>query len=297
MHNACLSTFCGSNTKKSFVIDTPSDYKENELSSELMKIIRKEMSNIEFSDKQVKSILHFDDANENLISIPEFYKKLQFTIFTVFNIRKQADNPPNQVYIDINEIKKIMENSDTLGTKIGKVVNKLETVKDKIGQTDNHVLEDAFNGEYKCVINGECQTAKVVYDNEDDSSVPFTFTNSNVSNDSEALQRKKKSIYKIIEAIDKHNAITTLGTIIFTDNMSKFNTVNTICDIPANNSGLEFGQSAKTIEPWKDITDDTKIFKSTIRYKKSDNNSDKYDKIYFNPGQGVGDAKDFRARG
>ena len=229
MHNACLSTFCASK-KKCFVIETPSSYQvKDKLDSELMKIIRTEMG------------IHTND---------EFYQKLQFTIFTVFNIRQNTDNPPAQVYIDINDIKKELEQTPD---SFESIILKMDKVVVIVNNLNNETLKSSV---------------KTIMDN---------IKNPQTKN-------VKKHVNKFIEAIDKHNAITTLGTIIFTDNMAKFNTVNTLCDIPENNSNLKFSGEKVLIDSSKYEEDEKHFgdFQNAITYNASERDSDKYDVIYFN---------------
>ena len=238
MHNACLSTFCASK-KKCFVIETPSNYQvKDKLDSELMKIIRTEMG---------------IDTNA------DFYQKLQFTIFTVFNIRQNTDNPPSQVYIDINDIKKELEQTPD---SFESIILKMDKVVVIVNNLNNETLKSSV---------------KTIMDN---------IKNPQTKN-------VKKHVNKFIEAIDKHNAITTLCTIIFTDNMAKFNTVNTLCDIPDKNNDLETqGDDKVRIDSTKgDDKGNVTGFHDSIIYNNSERNSDKYDIIYFKSDRKLAESK------
>lgn len=147
--------------------------------------------------------------------IKEFYKNTQIVIFTVFNIslnrsRKNDENGYYQEqapFIDIEKLKKDLQQYNSIGTEeeqssLAESMRKeVEFIKSMFSRNrmKDHVSKTEIITEARRYINN--------FDTIKDTD----------------------PIKKIIEQIDLHNASTPLGTLLFTDNLSKFGKEE-ICD-------------------------------------------------------------------
>ena len=134
----------------------------------------------------------------------EFLKKMQLTVFTVFNLNDNTDNPPSITYVSTYPDDKSHDNKELFNKEFG-------------------IIEPAqTTGKYK--IDGTMLLA--------DNSVPNmgilhkTISSSISAADSVHAFKKNKmnsGVYEqVVPIIDKHNAATSMGTLVFTDTMSKF---------------------------------------------------------------------------
>ena len=139
-------------------------------------------------------------------------KDIIMCVFCVINLSKNANNPPPIPYIDINNIlyeinhdyKKDLFNVDSRFFKESlSLIDKLKTFEDKL---DEILKSDVY-------INFE----ELIYNIRDNES---RF---------EDYDSDKLKIKIFLEEIDKLNAASTIGTLQYVDNMSKFNTTELIC--------------------------------------------------------------------
>lgn len=155
--------------------------------------------------------------NQNVDSKPEFYKDLVISVFGVFNNSRLADNPPAVPYIDINHLKQIYYNTDSEYSQKYPILWALHELKLQIDDLKiKHSL--SFYAGLKTLIESATEDYK-----EAPSSGVLTITRTGISKGFMA------NLKKMIESIDIHNAASTIGTLEFLDQLSKFNSVNNLC--------------------------------------------------------------------
>jgi hypothetical protein len=126
-----------------------------------------------------------------------FYKDIIVAVFCVFNISRRANNPPPVPYVDINKLKQLFfyekDNTEGLSNEIlilAKRLSKFPTLLIELAKPLDEVMEIAKTPD----------------------------------------QLKENSTLKsLIDAIDKNNAASAVGTLEFLDQIAKFNTTNHIC--------------------------------------------------------------------
>jgi hypothetical protein len=150
-------------------------------------------------------------GNENAL------KDIIMCIFCVINISKNANNPPPIPYIDINNIlyelnhdynKKLFDINSRFFKEAISLIDKLEKFKDKIDE----ILKSDIYINFK----------EVIYNIKD---------NQNMFIDNNENDKLKIKIKIFLEEINKLNAASTIGTLQYVDNISKFNTTELICSI------------------------------------------------------------------
>jgi len=126
-----------------------------------------------------------------------FYKDIIVAVFCVFNISRRANNPPPVPYVDINKLKQLFfyekDNIESLSNEIlilAKRFSKFLNLK-------------YFKSEFDTVFEIAGNTPEQL---KDDSTLK-----------------------SLIDAIDKNNAASAVGTLEFLDQIAKFNTTNHIC--------------------------------------------------------------------
>ena len=185
-HDVCKSSFCNTETKKCFAMKSEISENENKLENISAKSF--------IMENLFKNIYEYPTT----ASLTDFYNKLQITIFTVFNIRKGANNPPPQVYLDINDLNMNYHSNEVIDPDtLDGIVNGLEPIIDQIETNPNlQLLTD-----------------------------PLRIYKKKIKKD------KSNAIFNFLKEIDNHNAISTMGTLFFTDNMSKYGTTQNVCTI------------------------------------------------------------------
>lgn len=185
-HDVCKSSFCNTETKKCFAMKSEISENENKLENISAKSF--------IMENLFKNIYEYPTT----ASLTDFYNKLQITIFTVFNIRKGANNPPPQVYLDINDLNMNYHSNEVIDPDtLDGIVNGLEPIIYQIETNPNlQLLKDPL----------EIYKKKIKQD-------------------------KSKATFNFLKEIDNHNAISTMGTLFFTDNMSKYGTTQNVCTI------------------------------------------------------------------
>ena len=155
----------------------------------------------------------------------QFYKDIIVSVLCVFNISKQANNPPPIPYIDINRFKQLYYleiikkygNSGEIKVekdKITSLINQFDKITDEINYFNTKIGDLLEKDEY---IN----TKKIIdtFSRElDKPEITITINEDN-----------RKTIVEFINLIDNSNAGSAIGTLEFVDQIAKFNTVNTIC--------------------------------------------------------------------
>jgi hypothetical protein len=160
----------------------------------------------------------------------QFYQDIIVSVLCVFNISKQANNPPPIPYIDINRFKQLFYleiikkygNSGEIVVekdKITSLISQFNKITDEINYFNTKVGDLLEKDEY---IN----TKKII----------DTFSRElNKLNKPDIIinESNRRTIENFINLIDNSNAVSAIGTLEFVDQIAKFNTVNTIC---SNNS-------------------------------------------------------------
>ena len=171
-----------------------------------------------------------DESNE----IKKFYKDILISVICVFNTSRIANNPPPIPYLDINRLKQIYyqyEKYDDISLRKD-FLNELKTTYVKI--TDN---------KYDFAIDKEIPTYKTFKNKLNSLSIDSKFkqiynTDTEVvdaaigilDNQNKAYtDNDKKLIEDFIELINNSNAASTIGTLQYIDELSKFNVVNNVC--------------------------------------------------------------------
>ena len=186
LENSCNPEYCN-DTMKCFTIMNKNT-STIEVNSVIMNIIRKTIS----SEPAIEA----------------FYKNIQISIFTVFNIRRGTDNPPNTPYINVNKLKKLINSNSNKDTVNDAIKKELKKIVEDIRSTDPNK-----------------NFAKDTMSIQNHSSFKEIISNMNAKKNI-----TNNMISKLVDIIDNHNSTTTLGTLTFTDSLAKFGTTNHICE-------------------------------------------------------------------
>jgi hypothetical protein len=166
-------------------------------------------------------------AELNYKTKTQFYKDIIVSVLCVFNISKQANNPPPIPYIDINRFKQLfyLEIIKKYGNS-GEIILEKDKIMSLISQFDKIVAEiNFFNTKVGDLLEKDeyINTKKIIETLSRESNKPEIILN----------ESNRKTIEDFINLIDNSNAVSAIGTLEFVDQIAKFNTVNTIC---SNNS-------------------------------------------------------------
>jgi hypothetical protein len=141
----------------------------------------------------------------------DFYKEILVCVFCVLNISRKANDPPLVSYLDMNDLKKQYYSTnvsiDDIKTNVGDLINKIETYNSKV--EDEHGLVD--------VIQTDLDKLKELN------------TNTTSNSDNQAKSKYKETLEKVMNQVDNSNAVSAMGTLIFTDKIAKLNTTDTVC--------------------------------------------------------------------
>jgi len=156
----------------------------------------------------VYKYLRQSDTNYKKI---DFYKEILVCVFCVLNISRKANDPPLVSYLDMNDLKKQYYSTnvsiDDIKTNVGDLINKIETYNSKV--EDEHGLVD--------VIQTDLDKLKELN------------TNTTSNSDNQAKSKYKETLEKVMNQVDNSNAVSAMGTLIFTDKIAKLNTTDTVC--------------------------------------------------------------------
>jgi hypothetical protein len=162
-----------------------------------------------------------DEIYKHLYPVPnddtnnKFYTDVVISVLCVFNVSRLADNPPQVPYIDINHLKQIYYNKDSEYSQKYPLLWALHNLKIQI---DDLKLE--HNPRFYAGLNTLIKSALDHYAQNPENVLTIT------SVPSGAFMFNLK---KMVDAIDIHNAASTIGTLEFLDQLSKFNSVNNLC--------------------------------------------------------------------
>ena len=168
-------------------------------------------------------------------------KDMTFCIMCVVNFSKKANNPPPSPYIDITELLTEYERLKAVEQQFfmkRRIAQKLIT--DRIGiDFDGALMSNAYAVNPK-IINSLKTHPRL--DRPLPESVQQTvkryldyLSKNNVHDDGNYL----KTLSDLIDVLNNSNAITTIGTLQFTDTMAKFGSNSMTCNVAAGNSKIE----------------------------------------------------------
>jgi hypothetical protein len=164
-------------------------------------------------------------------SINDMYNEIIVSVFCVFNISKEANNPPSVPYIDINDLKyiynfKINETQDLI-KYLQLAINDI-TIKYK-SKVKDLSLVDITN---KNNLNPTIKDMKII------NAINHIIKNKNdYFSGGKFFDNMKIVVKEFIDIIDKSNAISAIGTLEFLDQLAKFNKVSNICRADFNLEG------------------------------------------------------------
>ena len=172
-------------------------------------------------------------ANQN--DKDQFYKDIVISVFGVFNVSRLADNPPQVPYIDINHLKQIYYNNDTMYSQeypllwalyeLKVHIEKLPKEHIKMLPLIEYVSEENQGDNLPLIdtLTKLIDAAKHDYSLHNKGADILSIARSSISDNF------MNALKEIIEAIDIHNAASTIGTLEFLDQLAKFNSVNNLC--------------------------------------------------------------------
>ena len=169
-------------------------------------------------NKKTEYSIIFDDVYKYLrnetpdnYNKTRFYKEVLVCVFCVLNISRKANDPPLVSYLDMNDLKKKYYSTnasiDNIKTNVSDLINKIETYNSKV--EDEHGLVDVIQKDL-------------------DELKKFNETTTNDS-DNQAKSTYKEALEKVMTQVDNSNAVSAMGTLIFTDKIAKLNTTDTVC--------------------------------------------------------------------
>ncbi len=190
-------------------------------------------------------------ARDETYTIEMFYKEILISVFCVFNISMDANNPPSIPYIDINELKQSVMLYDKNKTNDIKnvLIRELVFLYCKLGKVhmtnDNKIVEHDSNGP---TFIKQLEYKYSEYITEFVNKKFTTFNNNQITNIIKSIAYKKiytflkeyanhdiddeqiSNIKDLITTVDANNAVSAIGTLEFTDQIAKYNTTQTICN-------------------------------------------------------------------
>ena len=181
--------------------------------------------------------------------VKKMYQEIIVSVFCVFNISKTktANNPPPIPYLDINDVKSIFYFKGKQIISDDTIRNEFITACEKIissitPPTSTTVDKSNFNDK----LNGLTKMTAII-DNKQQNIIDSFQTKiiSQIKELSTQGQKKDtllniydsnlKPIIKLfVDMIDKSNSASAIGTLEFLDQLSKYNKVQTICNVNNN---------------------------------------------------------------
>ena len=156
------------------------------------------------------------------------YKEIIVSVFCVFNISKNANNPPSVPYIDINDLKYIynfkINDTENLINCLNQAFNDI-TIKYE-SKVKKDLSEIGITN--KKTLKPEIKDMKIVYAIKKiiENKAEYFYTN---NTQGKFLDNMKIVVKEFIDMIDKSNAISAIVTLEFLDQLAKFNKVSNIC--------------------------------------------------------------------
>ena len=156
--------------------------------------------------------------------INKMYKEIIVSVFCVFNISKEANNPPSVPYIDINDLKYIynFKINDTTN-----LIKYLQQAVDDITKKYKSKVKDLLLVEITNYnnVNPTIQKIKIIV-----NAIEYIIENQKeYFSGGNFFDNMKIVVKEFIDMIDKSNAISAIGTLEFLDQLAKFNKVSNIC--------------------------------------------------------------------
>ncbi len=184
-----------------------------------------DMTKLEIKSVLIKSIYEYIKGDKTYYSIEKFYKEILISIFCVFNISRQANNPPPVPYIDINDL------------KIDVATYKPKEENEENNKIKQNIIEHLKRLYYKLNNGKNFSNGRLDYGDETTfeqhqvsvilSSIPYNEIYNKTNEMFEEFDIE--TIKKFIETIDNNNAVSAIGTLEFVDQIAKYNTTKTIC--------------------------------------------------------------------
>jgi acid stress-induced BolA-like protein IbaG/YrbA len=178
-----------------------------------------DMTKLEIKSVLIKSIYEYIKGDKQDYSIEKFYKEILISIFCVFNISRQANNPPPVPYIDINDLKIDVatykpeeEKEQNIIEHLKRLYYKLNNGKNFSNERLDYADETTFEQHQVSVILSS-NPYNEIYNKTDEMFEEFDI----------------ETIKEFIETIDNNNAVSAIGTLEFVDQIAKYNTTKTIC--------------------------------------------------------------------
>lgn len=170
-------------------------------------------------------------------------KEMTFCIMCVVNFSKKANNPPPSPYIDITALLTEYERLKTVEQQFfmkRRITQKV--IQDRIQtEFDGALMSNAFvvNPDVISAIMKHPLLTRPISTSIQDSVKKYgTYLldqTKNVHNDGYYL----KTLSDLIDLLNNSNAITTIGTLQFTDTMAKFGTSTMTCNLAAGDSKVQ----------------------------------------------------------
>ena len=203
--DACLETYCPTHENCFELNKTKDDPKK------IPSVIFQEIMNYLIENgKDYKR--RNPKTNEREPDKYKFYKDIVVGVFCVFNISRQANNPPPTPYVDINRLKQLFYYEN---------VNKAVKRKEFISYFND--LIKVIQKDFSDKVGNLLETQEYA------NATELINALSGKTDDYELSTEQKKDIQNFIDMVDKSNAVSAIGTLEFVDQMAKFNTVNTVC--------------------------------------------------------------------
>ena len=163
--------------------------------------------------------------------INDMYKEIIVSVFCVFNISKEANNPPSVPYIDINDLKYIYN------FKINETQNLIEYLNKAI-----YDITKKYHSKVKDLLQIEITNKNnlnpTIKDMKIINAIEHIIKNENdYFSGGKFFDNMKIVVKEFIDIIDKSNAISAIGTLEFLDQLAKFNKVSNICRADFNLEG------------------------------------------------------------
>ena len=168
-------------------------------------------------NKKTEYSIIFDDVYQYLTQSnvgytkTDFYKEVLVCVFCVLNISRKANDPPLVSYLDMNDLKKqyyyTEASIDAIKANVSKLISNVEYYNKQ--EENKHGLVD--------LVQKDLDELKELNGNITSNS------------DGQAKSTYKNTLESVMNQVDNSNAISTMGTLIFTDKIAKLNTTDTVC--------------------------------------------------------------------
>lgn len=180
------------------------------------------------------------------------FTELVMAVFCVMNISLNASNPPPTAYLDINNLKdyyyKFYNSCVTENYKTNQVTSQAYRIfrmeaEYLINKIDNHFANIGSAIELR-----KTQEYTNFYNKLKILDVDLSFNKNSIS-------KLTGELLQFCEQIDKVNAASTIGTLEFVDGLSKYYSVNRICNVSSNSTSGELNMDKSSdIQEMFDIT-------------------------------------------